>query len=188
MLLFVDNQDSFTYNLVELFRRTGQEVCVCSSDALTVGDALGLEPNGLIIGPGPGRPAEAGISLALIEAALGYLPVLGVCLGHQALAEIMGAKVHRAKQPIHGKVSTILHTEEGLFRGIKQGLSVMRYHSLIVDGTRLMEPLHCVAQTAEGEVMAIQHRTLPAFGLQFHPESVLSQQGEVIIRNFLNYL
>ncbi len=185
MIAVIDNYDSFTYNLVQYLGELGAELQVFRNDAISVDDLAALAPTHVVISPGPGAPDEGGISQAAIRRFAGRVPVLGVCLGHQCLGAVYGGKVGRAPRLMHGKTSRIFHTGSRLFEGLPSPFEGMRYHSLIVD-----EPvpacLEVTAFTAEGEVMALQHRHYPVFGVQFHPESVLTQHGKLILRNFLN--
>jgi anthranilate synthase/aminodeoxychorismate synthase-like glutamine amidotransferase len=184
-LLLVDNYDSFTYNLAQAFQKTGAEVFVRRNDAITVDEALALAPTHVCISPGPGRPEDAGVSLEMIRAFVPRTPLLGVCLGHQGLAAAFGADVVRAPRLMHGKSSPCFHDGTGIFAGLPNPLEVGRYHSLIVRGDTLPAFLRVVATTSEGEVMAIAHTSRPTFGVQFHPESVLTPDGEELLGNFL---
>lgn len=189
MLLLIDNYDSFTYNLYQYFCELGVEVCVRRNDSLTLADIEQLAPRHLVISPGPCTPNEAGISLAAIRHFADRLPILGVCLGHQAMAQAFGADVVRARQVMHGKVSAISHTGQGVFEGLNNPLKVTRYHSLVVDHTSLPAEFEITAWSErEGqfdEIMGIRHRTLPLHGVQFHPESILSEQGHALLANFI---
>ncbi|MGL6002809.1 MAG: aminodeoxychorismate synthase component II [Plesiomonas sp.] len=189
MLLLIDNYDSFTYNLYQYFCELGVEVCVRRNDSLTLADIEQLAPRHLVISPGPRTPNEAGISLAAIRHFADRLPILGVCLGHQAMAQAFGADVVRARQVMHGKVSAIRHTGQGVFEGLNNPLKVTRYHSLVVDHTSLPAEFEITAWSErEGqfdEIMGIRHRTLPLHGVQFHPESILSEQGHALLANFI---
>ncbi|MGL5008215.1 MAG: aminodeoxychorismate synthase component II [Plesiomonas sp.] len=189
MLLLIDNYDSFTYNLYQYFCELGVEVCVRRNDSLTLADIEQLAPRHLVISPGPCTPNEAGISLAAIRHFADRLPILGVCLGHQAMAQAFGADVVRARQVMHGKVSAIRHTGQGVFEGLNNPLKVTRYHSLVVDHTSLPAEFEITAWSErEGqfdEIMGIRHRTLPLHGVQFHPESILSEQGHAMLANFI---
>ncbi|MGL9720636.1 aminodeoxychorismate synthase component II [Symbiopectobacterium sp.] len=190
MLLLIDNYDSFTYNLYQYFCELGAEVLVKRNDALTLADIEALAPTHLVISPGPCTPDYAGISLAAIRHFAGKLPILGVCLGHQAMGQAFGARVVRAHQVMHGKTFVIQHTGSGVFSGLALPLTVTRYHSLVIDPASLPAEFDVTAWTErEGErdeIMGIRHRTLPLEGVQFHPESILSEQGHQLLQNFLN--
>jgi anthranilate synthase component II len=183
MLLMLDNYDSFTYNLVHLFEELGAEVEVFRNDAITVDEAEALEPSYLVVSPGPGRPAEAGISVELIRRLGPTVPTLGVCLGHQAIVEAFGGEVGQARALLHGKASPVEHDGRGVFAGLPQPLEAGRYHSLAA--VRVPEELEVTARTRDGEVMGVRHRELPVEGVQFHPESVLTPLGPQLGRNFL---
>ena len=184
-LLLIDNYDSFTYNLVQAFLVLGAEVDVRRNDAIRVDEALALDPSHLVISPGPGTPRDAGVSLAMITAFAGRRPILGVCLGHQALVEAFGGRVVRAGRLMHGKVSPVSHDGRGVFAGLTQGFAAGRYHSLIAEPATFPDALEVTARTPEGEIMGVRHRTLPIEGVQFHPESVLTPEGPRIMANFL---
>ncbi|MFP1737433.1 aminodeoxychorismate synthase component II [Lonsdalea quercina] len=191
MLLIIDNYDSFTYNLYQYFCELGEEVVVKRNDELSLEAIECLSPQHLVISPGPCTPNEAGISLQAIRHFAGQLPILGVCLGHQALGQAFGAQVVRAREVMHGKTSLIRHRDIGVFTGLAQPLTVTRYHSLIVDGASLPDCFEITAWTENSagtldEIMGIRHRSLPLEGVQFHPESILSQQGHKLLRNFLH--
>jgi anthranilate synthase component II len=188
-LLMVDNYDSFTYNLVQYFGELGAQVQTVRNDDLSVEDALGLQPDGIVISPGPCSPTQAGISVALIRAAAARrkpLPLLGVCLGHQAIGEAFGAKVLQAKRLMHGKTSKVEHLGRSVFVGLNNPLTVTRYHSLAVERASLPEQLEVTAWTDDQEIMGLAHRRLPIHGVQFHPESILTEQGHALLQNFLN--
>ncbi|WP_421180097.1 aminodeoxychorismate synthase component II [Aeromonas enteropelogenes] len=190
MLLLIDNYDSFTWNLVQYFGALGQEVVVRRNDELTLTDITQLSPRYLVISPGPCTPNEAGISLAAITHFSGRLPILGVCLGHQSLAQAFGARVVRARQVMHGKTSLIRHRGEGVFKGLKDPLRVTRYHSLVVEQATLPDCFEITAwsEHTDGsfdEIMGLRHKTLDVEGVQFHPESILSEQGHQLLANFL---
>ncbi len=184
-LLLIDNYDSFTYNLVQAFLVLGAEVDVRRNDAIRVDEALAMDHSHLVISPGPGTPRDAGVSLAMIEAFAGRRPILGVCLGHQALVEAFGGRVVRAGRLMHGKVSPVSHDGRGVFAGLPQGFAAGRYHSLIAEPTTLPDVLEVTARTPEGEIMGVRHQHLPIEGVQFHPESVLTPEGPRIMANFL---
>jgi anthranilate synthase/aminodeoxychorismate synthase-like glutamine amidotransferase len=186
-LLLIDNYDSFTYNLVQAFLVLGAEVSVYRNDALTPQAAQALAPSHLCISPGPGTPYDAGVSMDMIRAFAGRIPVLGVCLGHQSIVEVFGGKVVRAERLMHGKTSLVQHDERTLFTGLPQPCEVGRYHSLIASPASLPAQLEVSARTAEGEIMAVRHRTLSVEGVQFHPESILTPQGPTLLSNFLQY-
>jgi anthranilate synthase/aminodeoxychorismate synthase-like glutamine amidotransferase len=184
-LLLIDNYDSFTYNLVQAFLVLGADVAVRRNDEITVDEAVAFAPSHLCISPGPGTPADAGISMRMIEAFAGRVPVFGVCLGHQAITEVFGGKVVRNSRLMHGKTSVIQHDSRGLFAGLPSPLEVGRYHSLVADPARLPRELVVTATTAAGEIMGLRHATLAVEGVQFHPESVLTPEGPRLLRNFL---
>ncbi len=185
MIAVIDNYDSFTYNLVQYVGALGEEVVVHRNDAVTVAELLALKPDGLLISPGPGEPKDAGISEDALRAFSGVVPVLGVCLGHQALGEVFGGRVIRAPRLMHGKTSPILHKGRGLFAGLDNPFEATRYHSLIVERETLPDVLEPVAWTPENELMGLKHKTHETWGVQFHPESVLTQQGMKLVENFL---
>jgi para-aminobenzoate synthetase component 2 len=184
-LLLIDNYDSFTYNLVQAFLVLGAEVDVHRNDLITVEEALAQKPTHLVISPGPGTPSNAGVSMRMIEAFAGRIPIFGVCLGHQSLVEVFGGKVVRAGRLMHGKTSPVAHDGKGLFSGVPQEFQAGRYHSLIADPASIPCVLEVTARTAEGEIMGVRHRSLPIEGVQFHPESVLTPEGPVLMANFL---
>jgi len=185
MLLMIDNYDSFTYNLVQYFGELGEEILVKRNDELSVAEAGGLKPKAIVISPGPCTPNEAGISLELIEKLSGKVPILGVCLGHQAMGQAFGGKVVRAKQVMHGKTSEIRHDGKTLFQGLPNPFVATRYHSLSVERESLPECLEVSAWTEAGEIMGLRHRQFLVEGVQFHPESILTKPGKDILRNFL---
>lgn len=184
MLLLIDNFDSFTYNLVHAFEILGVEVKVVKNNQLNVDQCLQLNPQWIVISPGPGTPSQAGISMDLILKAAGKIPVLGVCLGHQAIAEAFGGTVLRAQKAVHGFLSQIMHEGSGIFRNLPSPFLATRYHSLIVDG--LTENVQVTARTANGEIMGIRHKDYPIEGIQFHPEALLTEWGMTLLNNFLN--
>lgn len=185
MILVIDNYDSFTYNLVHYLNELGAETLVHRNDALTVEEALGLKPQGVLLSPGPCTPNEAGICLSLIEAAPADLPILGVCLGHQAIGQAFGGTVVRAAALMHGKTSQIHHTGKGVFRELKNPFTATRYHSLSVRREDLPEVLEVTAWTDDGEIMGFMHKTRPVHGVQFHPESIATECGHELLANFL---
>ena len=185
MIAVIDNYDSFTYNLVQYLGTLGAEVVVRRNDAVTVAELQAMQPEGLLISPGPGEPKDAGVSEAAIRALAGEVPILGVCLGHQAIGEVFGGRVVRAPRLMHGKTSPILHKGRGLFAGLDNPFEATRYHSLIVEKDALPECLEPIAWTPEGELMGLKHRDHETWGVQFHPESVLTAQGLRLIENFL---
>jgi anthranilate synthase/aminodeoxychorismate synthase-like glutamine amidotransferase len=185
-VLMIDNYDSFTYNLVQYLRILGAEVLVHRNDALTVDEALALEPTHLVVSPGPGAPRDAGISIDVIKAFAGRVPVLGVCLGHQAIVEAWGGHVCPAMSLMHGKTSRVTHDGRGVFADLPQAFEAGRYHSLAVRRDELPEVLEVSAYTEDGEVMGVRHKTLPVEGVQFHPESVLTPHGLTILGTFLS--
>lgn len=187
MLLVLDNYDSFTYNLVQYFGELGEDIVVHRNDALSVADVESMAPDAIVVSPGPCTPAEAGISVALIRALGAHTPLLGVCLGHQAIGEAYGGVVVRASRVMHGKQSALLHDGTNLFEGVPSPFNVMRYHSLIVERATVPAALEVTAVAADdrNEVHAMQHRTHPVWGVQFHPESILTEHGKALLVNFL---
>jgi anthranilate synthase component II len=190
MLLMIDNYDSFTFNLVQYFGELGEEVRVIRNDAMTLAALRGLAPNAIVISPGPGTPDDAGISLEIIDQLSGSVPILGVCLGHQAIGQAFGGKVVRAKEIMHGKTSLVHHDGKGVFSGVPDPFEATRYHSLVVEQASLPACLEVSAWTehADGsldEIMGLRHRTLAVEGVQFHPESILTQHGHALLGNFI---
>jgi anthranilate synthase component 2 len=185
MLLLIDNYDSFTYNLVHFLGELGAACEVVRNDKITVSEAMAMAPQAIVLSPGPCTPNEAGICLELIEKAGSTIPLLGVCLGHQAIGQVYGGKVIRAPTLMHGKLSTIENTGKGLFAGVPKRFEVTRYHSLTVERASLPADLEITAETADGIIMGLQHRTHPVHGVQFHPESIASEYGHEILANFL---
>jgi anthranilate synthase/aminodeoxychorismate synthase-like glutamine amidotransferase len=185
MILLIDNYDSFVHNLARYFRRLGQATQVVRNDQLTAAQALALAPEAIVLSPGPCTPREAGCSLELVRLAIGRVPLLGVCLGHQTIAAALGGRVVRASVPVHGQASSIVHAAEELFAGLPSPLSVGRYHSLVVEEATLPPELRVTARLEDGTIMAISHRRWPVWGVQFHPESILTEGGYRLLANFL---
>ena len=185
MLLMIDNYDSFTFNLVQYFGELGEEVLTVRNDAISLADIERLAPERIVISPGPCTPSEAGISVPLLRHFAGRLPMLGVCLGHQAIGAAFGGRIVRARELMHGKTSLIHHTGKGVFEGLPDPFTVIRYHSLAAERESLPECLEVTAETADGEIMGVRHRSLPIEGVQFHPESILTEHGHALLRNFL---
>jgi anthranilate synthase component 2 len=186
MLLLIDNYDSFTYNLVHYLGEVGAQTRVVRNDKMTVEEVMANRPKGIVLSPGPCTPNEAGICLPLIERASATIPILGVCLGHQAIGQAFGGRVIRAQSPMHGKLSTIRHGGKGLFKGLPPSFAVTRYHSLIIERASLPPELEVTAETDDKTIMAVQHRRLPVLGVQFHPESIASEHGHAMLANFLD--
>ena len=184
-LLMIDNYDSFTYNIVQYFGELGAEVEVFRNDEITLADISARAPDLLVVSPGPCSPAEAGISVAAIQHFAGKLPILGVCLGHQAIGAAFGGKIVRAQQLMHGKTSVITTTQQGVFAGLPEQFVVNRYHSLAIEKSSCPEVLEVTAWTDDGEIMGVRHKELPIQGVQFHPESILTEHGHAMLRNFL---
>ena len=185
MLLMIDNYDSFTYNLVQYFGELGQEVKVYRNDAITLDEIERLKPEFLVISPGPCSPSQAGISLAAIRRFAGKMPLLGVCLGHQSIGEAFGGTIVHAKKLMHGKVSPVHHNNTGVFRGLPNPVTCTRYHSLAIERETLPDCLEITAWTDDGEIMGVRHKTLDVEGVQFHPESILTDHGHDMLKNFL---
>jgi anthranilate synthase component 2 len=185
MLLMIDNYDSFTYNIVQYLGELGEEVKVVRNDEISLAEIAALAPARIVISPGPCSPAEAGISVAAIRTFAGKIPLLGVCLGHQSIGAAFGGKIVRAKQLMHGKTSPVHHLDLGVFRGLPNPLTVTRYHSLAIERASLPDCLEVTAWTDDGEIMGVRHRTLAVEGVQFHPESILTERGHDLLRNFL---
>lgn len=186
MILLIDNYDSFTWNLYQYFCELGAEVLVKRNDDITLAQIDALNPAKIVISPGPCTPDDAGISLEVIRRYAGKTPLLGVCLGHQAIAQAFGARIVRAKKVMHGKTSPITHNGQGVFQGLNNPLTVTRYHSLLIDPDTLPETFEVTARSESGEIMGIRHRQWDLEGVQFHPESILSEQGHALLANFLN--
>jgi anthranilate synthase component 2 len=185
MLLMIDNYDSFTYNLVQYLGELGEDVTTVRNDAINLDEIERLAPERIVISPGPCTPNEAGVSVPLIGRFAGRIPILGVCLGHQAIGAAYGGRVVRAKQVMHGKVSPVAHTASGVFRDLPTPFAVTRYHSLSIERETLPDCLEVTAWTEDGEIMGVRHRELPVEGVQFHPESILTEHGHALLKNFL---
>ncbi|KWX79183.1 aminodeoxychorismate/anthranilate synthase component II [Paenibacillus jilunlii] len=185
MILVIDNYDSFTYNLVQYLGELGEEVQVSRNDEITIEEIEALAPDHILISPGPCTPNEAGISLALIQHFKGIIPIFGVCLGHQAIGQAFGGNIIRAERLMHGKTSPIHHNGTSVFEGLESPFTATRYHSLIVERESLPDCLEITAETAEGEIMALRHKEYPIEGVQFHPESIITNHGHTMLRNFL---
>ena len=183
-VLVIDNYDSFTYNLVQYLGELGAEVLVRRNDEVTPEDVLMLHPDRIVVSPGPCTPSEAGVSVELIEKTSGEIPILGVCLGHQAIGQAFGAKIVRG-EPVHGKTTRVLHDGEGVYRGLDQGFEATRYHSLVIEPESLPECLVVTSRTEDGTIMGVRHRERAVEGVQFHPESVLTRSGHELLKNFL---
>jgi anthranilate synthase component 2 len=185
MLLMIDNYDSFTYNLVQYLGELGQEVVVYRNDEITLDQIAELKPDRVVISPGPCTPNEAGVSVPLVQRYAGQIPILGVCLGHQSIGQAFGGRIVHAAHVMHGKTSPIYHKDIGVFKGLKAPLTATRYHSLVIERASLPEALEITAWTEDGDIMGVRHRSLPVEGVQFHPESILTEQGHELLRNFL---
>ena len=185
MLLVIDNYDSFTYNLVQYFGELEQDVAVYRNDEITLAEVAQLKPRHVVISPGPCTPNEAGISVSLIKEFAGKVPILGVCLGHQAIGQAFGGRIVHAKQVMHGKTSAIRHHSNSVFRNLPNPLQATRYHSLVIEQASLPSCLEVTAWTDDGEIMGVRHRTLPVEGVQFHPEAILTESGHALLTNFL---
>ncbi len=189
MILMIDNYDSFTYNVVQYFGKLGADIRVFRNDKITIQQIEEMKPEALVISPGPCTPKEAGVSVEAIKHFAGKIPILGICLGHQSIGFAFGGKIVRAKKLMHGKASNIIHNEEGLFKGMKNPFSAIRYHSLVIDRETLPDVLEVTAESEDDkEIMGIKHKTMPIYGVQFHPESILTEDGIKIIENFLNVI
>ena len=187
MILLIDNYDSFTYNLFQYLGEVGETVEVRRNDAITVDEALGMGATGIVMSPGPCDPDQAGICLELVKKAAGKLPLFGVCLGHQSIGQAFGGRIVRAPACMHGKVSTITHTGTGIFQGIPNNFTATRYHSLTIDPASMPDCLEVTARSEDDVIQGIQHTEFPVFGVQFHPESIASEHGHQILRNFVEY-
>jgi anthranilate synthase component II len=185
MLLMIDNYDSFTYNLVQYLGELGADVRVYRNDALTLEQIAAWKPDQIVLSPGPCTPSEAGICVPLIERFAGKIPILGVCLGHQAIGQAFGGRIVRAKRVMHGKLSSIKHRGEGVLMGLKNPLTATRYHSLVIERASLPAALEVTAESEDGEIMAVRHREAKVEGVQFHPEAIQTEQGHALLSNFL---
>lgn len=185
MILLIDNYDSFVFNLARYFERLGRPTCVMRNDAIDAAAVQSLRPEAIVLSPGPCAPAQAGCSLEIVKQLHAELPILGVCLGHQTIAEALGGRVVRAAEPVHGRTSSVFHDGQGLFAGLPSPLTACRYHSLVVEEASLPADLEATARTADGVVMGLRHKRLPLVGLQFHPESILTDFGFELLANFL---
>lgn len=189
MLLLIDNYDSFTYNLVHFFGELGADVQVWRNDAIDVQQAMAMKPAGIVLSPGPGTPSQSGICCAITEAAAETgTPLFGVCLGHQTIGQVFGGTVQRHTEIVHGKMGTVLHHGTSVFKGLPSPLQATRYHSLVVDRASLPDTLEVTAELEDGTIMGLQHKTLPIHGVQFHPESIASEHGHAMLKNFLDVL
>jgi len=185
MLLMIDNYDSFTYNLVQYLGELGEEVVVRRNDEIGLDEVEAMKPDHIVVSPGPCTPNDAGISVPLIKRFAGTIPVLGVCLGHQSIGQAFGGRIVHAKELMHGKTSAIKHTGDGVFRALPSPLQATRYHSLVIERETLPDCLEVTAWSDDGEIMGVRHKTLPVEGVQFHPESILTEHGHELLRNFL---
>lgn len=185
MILMIDNYDSFVFNLVRYVKEVGAPICVHRNDKITIDEIEGMAPHQIMISPGPGTPLDAGISLEVIRHFAGRIPLLGICLGHQAIGQVFGGQVVRAAHPMHGKTRPISHNGSGLFHQLPSPMTVTRYHSLVVARESLPQDLIITAESETGEIMGLAHRTMPVVGVQFHPEAVLTEHGHALIRHFL---
>ena len=186
MLLLIDNYDSFTYNLFHYLGELGADVVVKRNDELTAADALAMKPQAIVLSPGPCTPNEAGICLDLIKQANGKMPILGVCLGHQSIGQVYGGKIVRAPEPMHGKLSRIRHTGKSVFRGLNNGFEATRYHSLTIAPETMPDDLEITATSSDGVIQGVMHKSHPVHGVQFHPESIASENGHALLKNFLD--
>jgi anthranilate synthase component II len=186
MMLIIDNYDSFTYNLAQYFGELGQDVEVIRNDAIDVAGVAAKRPDRIVVSPGPCTPNEAGISVPLIKAFAGKVPMLGVCLGHQSIGVAFGGSIIRAKRVMHGKTSVVTHNRQDCFANIPTSYTVVRYHSLVIDRATLPKELSITAESDDGEIMGVRHKTLPVWGVQFHPESIITEYGHDLLKNFLS--
>ena len=188
MILFIDNYDSFTYNLVQYFQTLGEDVRVYRNDSISIEEIRAMKPEIVVISPGPCSPKEAGLSLEVVNSLKGEIPILGICLGHQTIGEAFGGEIVKAKVPVHGKVHPIRHRDVGVFQGLKNPLNVTRYHSLVIDRDSLPACLEITAETRDNEIMGIRHKEYDIEGVQFHPEAILTEMGMELLNNFLLHI
>lgn len=186
MLLMIDNYDSFVYNLVRYFKELGEDIIIFRNDKITINEIENMNIKGIIISPGPKTPKEAGISLDIIERFKGKIPILGICLGHQCIGHYFGAKIIKGKEPVHGKINFINHNNRNIFSGLKNPLQVTRYHSLIIDDSNIPIDLEVTSHTDDGIIMAVEHRFYPIYGVQFHPEAEMTEDGHKLLKNFIH--
>jgi len=188
MILMIDNYDSFTYNLVQYLGELGQTIKVYRNDKITLSDMILAKPKALVVSPGPGRPEDAGVSCEAIKFFAGRIPILGVCLGHQCIGQVYGGEIVSAKNLMHGKVSLIYHNAKTIFEGVDNPFEATRYHSLVIEPSSLPKQLELIAHTDDKEIMAVKHKRYPLWGVQFHPESILTREGKRILKNFIDFL
>lgn len=186
MILVIDNYDSFTYNLVQYLGELGREITVYRNDKISLAEIEKLSPERIVVSPGPGKPDDAGISKDVIKTFSGVVPILGVCLGHQSIGEVYGSRIVGSDRIMHGKISEVHHNGEDIFKGIPSPFTATRYHSLVIEPGTLKDPLERIAWTEEGEIMGVRHKDKPVWGVQFHPESILTEEGMNILKNFIN--
>lgn len=186
MFLMIDNYDSFVYNLVRYFKELGEEIVVFRNDKITVNEIEKMNIKGIIISPGPKSPKEAGISLDIIHKFKGKIPILGICLGHQCVGHYFGAEIIKGKEPVHGKISFINHTNRSIFLGVNNPLQVTRYHSLIINNENIPSDLEVISSTDDGVIMAVEHKSYPIYGVQFHPEAEMTEDGHKLLKNFID--
>ena len=185
MILIIDNYDSFTYNLYQYIAEISDDVLVKRNDKITLAEIAELKPSSIVLSPGPGRPEDAGICVDVIKTFMNTMPILGVCLGHQAIGEVFGGRIIRAKELMHGKTSRIYHNGKGLFKGLSNPFYATRYHSLVVERKSFPRDLEITAETKDKEIMGLRHKSMPIYGVQFHPESILTKEGKKLLKNFL---
>ncbi|MCP8615701.1 anthranilate synthase component II [Salirhabdus salicampi] len=188
MILMIDNYDSFTYNIVQYLQENGEEVVVYYNDEITIREIEKLNPEAIFLSPGPGEPNTAGICLNVVQYFQGKKPLFGICLGHQVIVEAFGGTVTKAVEPMHGKVDFVYHDERGIYDGLPNPLTVTRYHSLVAHSSSVQSPIYVTGRAKRGEIMSLQHNTLPIAGVQFHPEAILTEHGQTLLQNFMNRL